>query len=110
MSKPQWKRVEKGIYRTISKDCRVRYQVRVAPETNSRKEVKRTVDSLADAQMLVREAARIRKEGKNVRDVWDAEVDRQGKRRVRVGMGTRRDRHHLHRLSPSRDVSRSPDP
>ena len=84
MSKPQWKRVEKGIYRTISKDCRVRYQVRVAPETNSRKEVKRTADSLADAQMLVREAARIRKEGKNVRDAWDAEVGRDGKRRVRV--------------------------
>lgn len=84
MSKPQWKRVEKGIYKTRNKDRRVRYQVRVAPETNSRKEVKRTVDSLADAQMLVREAARIRKEGKNVRDAWDAEVGRDGKRRVRV--------------------------
>jgi len=84
MARPEWVRVEKGIYKTRNKDGRVRYQVRVAPETNSRKEVKRTVDSLADAQMLVREAARIRKEGKNVRDAWDAEVGRDGKRRVRV--------------------------
>ena len=84
MPKPQWKRVEKGIYKTELKDGRIRYQVRVAPETNSRKEIKRTCDSLEDAQRLVREAARVRKEGKNVRDVWDAEVDRHGKRRVRV--------------------------
>ena len=63
MARPEWVRVEKGIYKTRNKDGRVRYQVRVAPETNSRKEVKRTVDSLADAQMLVREAARMRKEG-----------------------------------------------
>ena len=84
MPKPQSKRVEKGIYKTRTKDGRVRYQVRVAPETNSSKQIKRTCDSLAEAQRLVREAAQIRKEGKNVRDVWDAEVDRHGKRRKRV--------------------------
>ncbi|HCV23052.1 MAG TPA: hypothetical protein DGN59_06290, partial [Candidatus Latescibacteria bacterium] len=84
MPKPQSKRVEKGIYKTKNKDGRVRYQVRVAPETNSTKAIKRTVDSLADAQMLVREAARLRRKGKNVRDVWDAEVGRDGKRRVRI--------------------------
>lgn len=84
MSKPQLKRVEKGIYKTRAKDGRVRYQVRVAPETNSSKQIKRTCDSLAGAQRLVREAVQIRKEGKNVRDVWDAEVDHHGKRRKRV--------------------------
>jgi len=88
MSKPRWTRVEKGIYKTKNKDGNVRYQVRVAPETNSRKEIKRTCDSLDEARMLVREAARIRKEGKNVRDVWDAEVGRDGKRRTRVPIET----------------------
>ena len=41
MPKPQSKRVEKGIYKTRTKDGRVRYQVRVAPETNSKKAIKR---------------------------------------------------------------------
>ena len=88
MSKPQSKRVEKGIYKTKLKDGRIRYQVRVAPETNSRKEVKRTCDSLEEAQRLVREAARIRKDGKNVKDVWDAEKGPGGKRRKRVPIET----------------------
>ena len=84
MSKPQWKRVEQGIYKTKNKDGNVRYQVRVAPETNSQKQIKRTCDSLAEAQRLVREAARIRRAGKNVRDAWDAEQGRDGKPRIRV--------------------------
>ncbi len=88
MSKPQSKRVEKGIYKTKLKDGRIRYQVRVAPETNSRKEAKQTYDSLDEAQRRVREAARIRKDGKNVKDVWDAEKGPGGKRRKRVPIET----------------------
>ena len=83
-TKPQWTHVEKGIYKTNNKDDNVRWQVRVAPETNSSKRIKRTVDKKDEAKRLVREAARIRKEGKNVRDAWDAEVGRDGKRRKRV--------------------------
>ena len=41
MARPEWVRVEKGIYKTKNKDGRVRYQVRVAPETNSKKAIKR---------------------------------------------------------------------
>ena len=88
MSKPQSKRVEKGIYKTKLKDGRIRYQVRVADATNSANKVKLTVDSLDEAQRRVREAARIRKEGKNVKGVWDAEKGPGGKRRKRVPIET----------------------
>jgi len=87
-TEPQWTRVGKGIYKTKNKGGTVRYQVRVAYATNSANKAKLTVDTLDEAQRRVREAARIRKEGKNVRDVWDTEKGRDGKRRKRVPIGT----------------------
>ena len=87
-TEPQWTRVGKGIYKTKNKGGTVRYQVRVADATNSANKVKLTVDSLDEAQRRVREAARIRKDGKNVKDVWDAEKGPGGKRRKRVPIET----------------------
>ena len=87
-TEPQWTRVGKGIYKTKNKGGTVRYQVRVADATNSANKVKLTVDSLDEAQRRVREAARIRKEGKNVKGVWDAEKGPGGKRRKRVPIET----------------------